>query len=296
MDYAEAKRRIGDHAPTENSWLLLPTPLATPFSALGREALYTLKLAHNHGRVSKILAISQLPEEDTYHGLVSLIEFRYLYQAFIALKFVEGPYQGRRDRFPPQPEMVMGRDPDADVVMVDERTSRRHARLVQAGVQLTVEDLGSRNGTYVNGELIASATPLMDGDRVLVGNSVVEVGLDYVGYDPRSVSTAELMAPLSIDIDLDINVDTVTIGSAAGLIAEGVSVDDLEVHLAITHPLTVPLDILTSAQLDVLQLAHNFNHVEAILMNAPATAIQETLRHLHALEAQGYLQRLPTPT
>jgi len=63
---------------------------------------------------------------------------------------------------------VVGRAPTCDVVVNDSSVSRRHAQLsVEAGV-CTVEDLGSRNGTYVNGQQIDRAQ-LNDGDRVVLG-------------------------------------------------------------------------------------------------------------------------------
>jgi len=63
---------------------------------------------------------------------------------------------------------VVGRAPTCDVVVNDSSVSRRHAQLsVDAGV-CTVEDLGSRNGTYVNGQQIDRAQ-LNDGDRVVLG-------------------------------------------------------------------------------------------------------------------------------
>ena len=66
-------------------------------------------------------------------------------------------------------ENVLGRDPEA-VVWIDlNSVSRRHARIVVADGSATIEDLGSRNGTYVRGELVSSPTPLVSGDRIKVG-------------------------------------------------------------------------------------------------------------------------------
>src|SRR5262245_40426407 len=62
--------------------------------------------------------------------------------------------------------MVIGRNPDCDVVLTDGHPSRKHARLNLKADGLWVEDLGSANGTFVNGEQIAQARKLVTGDRL----------------------------------------------------------------------------------------------------------------------------------
>jgi len=48
--------------------------------------------------------------------------------------------------------------------------SRRHARIEIDATRATVEDLGSKNGTYVNDQLVSGATPVADGDQVRLGS------------------------------------------------------------------------------------------------------------------------------
>jgi DNA-binding winged helix-turn-helix (wHTH) protein len=68
-----------------------------------------------------------------------------------------------------QGENVLGRDP-ASVVWIDSpRASRRHALIRVSGEEAVVEDLGSKNGTLVNGTRVQSPTRLRDGDRLEVG-------------------------------------------------------------------------------------------------------------------------------
>lgn len=57
-----------------------------------------------------------------------------------------------------------------DINVSDEQISRRHARIVREGQFHKLEDLGSRNGTFLNSERIDRAVNLMDGDRIQVGN------------------------------------------------------------------------------------------------------------------------------
>jgi predicted component of type VI protein secretion system len=74
-------------------------------------------------------------------------------------------------------ELVIGRStPGAGSLGGDSEISRVHARVYRdASGQLTVEDLGSTNGTFVNGNRISSPTPLRPGDQVRVGQTTLNV-------------------------------------------------------------------------------------------------------------------------
>jgi len=66
---------------------------------------------------------------------------------------------------------VLGRSAEADIVLGDSFSSGRHARLVPHGDALVLEDLGSTNGTFLNGEAVSGPQPLHDGDRIRIGDS-----------------------------------------------------------------------------------------------------------------------------
>jgi len=66
-------------------------------------------------------------------------------------------------------ENVLGRDPEVAVWIDLNSVSRRHARVVVADGVARLEDLGSRNGTLVNGERVSSPRPLANGDRIKIG-------------------------------------------------------------------------------------------------------------------------------
>lgn len=71
---------------------------------------------------------------------------------------------------------VIGRSSQADVPLADPETSRRHAALQAAGGALYVTDLGSRNGTFLNGKRLSDeGIELKVGDHVDVGNTRIEV-------------------------------------------------------------------------------------------------------------------------
>jgi pSer/pThr/pTyr-binding forkhead associated (FHA) protein len=82
-----------------------------------------------------------------------------------------GPLAGQRVEV--ASALVLGRQ--ADLVVDDPQVSRRHAVVRPAGDALEVEDLGSLNGTWVNGARIDGPTRLAPGDRVRVGDSSFEV-------------------------------------------------------------------------------------------------------------------------
>ena len=70
-------------------------------------------------------------------------------------------------------ELTVGRGPANDVVVDDQAVSRRHAVLQRLAAGWAIEDLGSKNGTLVNGQLVDQARPLYSGDEILVGDTVL---------------------------------------------------------------------------------------------------------------------------
>jgi hypothetical protein len=69
-------------------------------------------------------------------------------------------------------DQVLGRDAAADITLPDPAISRRHARLYRGSDGVWLEDLGSTNGTYINGDRLTVPYRLRDGDEVQLGNSV----------------------------------------------------------------------------------------------------------------------------
>jgi hypothetical protein len=70
-------------------------------------------------------------------------------------------------------ENVIGRGDDCHVRIESAKVSRRHARILVAGGRAIVEDLGSKNGTFVGTNTVAAPTRLADGDEILVGAAVL---------------------------------------------------------------------------------------------------------------------------
>jgi len=76
---------------------------------------------------------------------------------------------GSRDIVLARGENVIGRMPDARVWIDTTKVSRRHARIIVSGGRAVIEDLGSKNGTFLRGQRIAAPAELTDGDEICVG-------------------------------------------------------------------------------------------------------------------------------
>ena len=97
------------------------------------------------------------------------------------LRFISGKYQGGEFPIAPDKQILIGRSSDLDMVLVEDMVSRKHARIAMQADQIWIEDLGSTNGTFVNGEKIKRAR-LKEGDRVLIGTSILKL---IAGDAPR---------------------------------------------------------------------------------------------------------------
>lgn len=91
-----------------------------------------------------------------------------------ALRFISGKYQGGEFPLPETGEIVIGRSSELDMVLVEDMVSRRHAKITVTNGQIFIQDLGSTNGSFVNGEKIKRSR-LTEGDRILIGTSIIKV-------------------------------------------------------------------------------------------------------------------------
>src|SRR5687768_8568612 len=86
-----------------------------------------------------------------------------------ALLLLTGPSAGRR--YEVLTDMEVGRSPSCEIPLKDDQVSRKHALISVHEGQVRLKDLGSRNGTLVNGERITGEVVLQPGDRVRVGST-----------------------------------------------------------------------------------------------------------------------------
>ena len=92
----------------------------------------------------------------------------------LALEFIE-PDSRSGERVEIEDGVTIGRSRDCDLVLYDTYLSTRHAHLSNDEGDLSIEDLGSTNGTYVNQELVKGRVHLERGDVVQVGGVLFEV-------------------------------------------------------------------------------------------------------------------------
>ncbi len=298
------------------------------------------------------------------------------------LRFISGKYQGGEFPIVPEKQIIVGRSSDLDMVLVEDMVSRKHARIAMQSDQIWIEDLGSTNGTFVNGEKIKRAR-LKEGDRVLIGTSILKViaggaemvqestdaakrKLENVGEQRKtntrtmSGSIEEVPLPdllqlfgtskksgvLAIRTEDDIgriflrkgSIYYATINdldevppmksifrmltwqkglfdleppderqfpneidcSVQEVLMEGLrqldefnelrnDLPDLNTRLIINIPLAAQLRDLKPEELDIIQLAHNYGHVETVLNKAQSTDL-ETVQMLQKLLKSGYLR------
>ena len=98
-------------------------------------------------------------------------------------------------------DVVIGKSADADFIISDVLVSRRHARLMHVGNTLFLEDLGSTNGTFVNGRII-TGQPVVDGDIVTIGNTDLTIRDGEIQYlrRPDEVSGGLIASNLGFEI------------------------------------------------------------------------------------------------
>lgn len=297
-----------------------------------------------------------------------------------ALRFISGKYQGGEFPLQANREIIVGRSSELDMVLVEDMVSRRHAKLTVTGDQIFIQDLGSTNGTFVNGEKIKRAR-LQEGDRILIGTSIIKVvatetpgneaeargRMENMASDRRTsqvrtmsgaieevplpdllqlFSTSKKSGVLVVRTDVDVakiylrkgqvyygcindNYDVSPLKSifrmltwqrgtfdmdqpedrefleeidltTEAILMEGLrqldemarlrpDLPDMDRNLALTMPLIPPLRELSPEELDVLQLAYNYGHVETVLNKSLATDL-ETSQILVKLLKAGYLR------
>jgi serine phosphatase RsbU (regulator of sigma subunit) len=160
------------------------------------------------------------------------------------------------------PEIAIGRATTAGLVIQDSRVSRQHARLVERDGQWWVEDLGTRNGTLVNGTPLEGTRRWRAGDRLHIGDTTVT----YLA--PEGQATVPVVPD-----DPGDSADPVAGArhETAWASRDGARMSTLnDIHRALAGPLTVPalLDLILARCFDVLHPEEG-----AILLRAPDGAM-----------------------
>ncbi len=98
-----------------------------------------------------------------------------------------------REHHLPLDSAVIGRALECDVVIASKSVSREHTRIRREGRRWFVDDLGSTNGTYLNGERVSGSLSLLDGDHLKVGD------VTFVFHDPDTTTRESPIPNLEVD-------------------------------------------------------------------------------------------------
>lgn len=92
----------------------------------------------------------------------------------VSFLILTGKHQGKTLTLPAD-FVVVGRDPKAGIRVNSTEVSRHHCEIHVRGTEVIIKDLGSRNGTFINGEAIFGEVPIKPGDTLHVGSMVFEL-------------------------------------------------------------------------------------------------------------------------
>lgn len=122
--------------------------------------------------------------------------------------------------YPVTDALVIGRNSDCDIVILDHSASRRHTSVRRTEAGLRVEDLHSSNGTYLNGKRIREAE-LRDGDRIQIGSTILKVfSEDDLEIRLRHAQKLESLGRLASGAAHDFNNILSVVAASASLIKE----------------------------------------------------------------------------
>ena len=117
-------------------------------------------------------------------------------------------------------QITMGREASNSIAIDDRALSRSHAKLVKTGSGYTIQDLGSTNGTYINGEVIKNPYDLKNGDKIFIGETVViefqvipgknDANATFVMPAPNKRADATEVLPSRADVEAALHKGTLT--------------------------------------------------------------------------------------
>ncbi|MBI1374986.1 MAG: FHA domain-containing protein [Phycisphaera sp.] len=118
----------------------------------------------------------------------------------LIIDVIEGPYSGQRFELPEDKPALLGRN-SKDLPLRDATMSRRHAKIGAYKGDWFIRDLGSSNGTYVNGTRVEDIAKLGAGDRVRIGATQLEINVgDEPTRDREAADYVEILDPTHIDV------------------------------------------------------------------------------------------------
>src|ERR1044072_1447195 len=119
----------------------------------------------------------------------------------VTLRVLEGPYRGREFSFDHHDTFLIGRSDNAHLYLPDDRFfSRHHCLLEIAPPRCFLRDLGSTNGTFVNGQKVSEVF-LRSGDRIQGGQTVLEVQVISDAVETTEATSETLAGPVWVTVE-----------------------------------------------------------------------------------------------
>src|SRR5437660_1022837 len=115
------------------------------------------------------------------------------------LQIVSGPLIGRLFKVD-RDLLIIGRNPDCDLVLEPKSVSRRHAAVVRRGSDYLLKDLGSTRGTFVNGQRLTQPVVIRDGCVIQVGELQLVFKMQEVEieYNPMMAPSSSVVGVLNL--------------------------------------------------------------------------------------------------
>ncbi len=110
------------------------------------------------------------------------------------LNVLEGPLTGKTYEVTAA-GLCIGREPTCEIVVTDAGVSRQHARVLLHNGMVWVQDVGSRNGVFVNGNRVPDHKQIKSGDKVSVGISVFQLAMQARTSVGPTAAPAPVAAP-----------------------------------------------------------------------------------------------------
>ncbi len=185
-----------------------------------------------------------------------------------ALLMITGPSAGLRYEL--NVEATLGRSPSCEIPLEDSKVSRRHAKIVLSAGQARITDLGSRNGTVVNGEKIEAEAVLLPGDRLQVGDSTIL-------YEPASkASLGDRESPDEV-ASFPVEELLPAVGAEAALYSSGIGLLSATSEAMVLRRAAEELARGVSAEKTAALLGGSEGLLTAAVVGAPAVEVPRSL-------------------
>jgi len=183
-------------------------------------------------------------------------------------------------------ECVVGRHPSATFVLDDHLVSRRHFRVLAQGGVWLLEDLGSTNGTLVNGVAIVNRIRLEPGDEIRVGATVLLFGDPAEGIKKPSVLITD-------DFDLETEVEARITTPSDSYIAADIS-DDPQSEANAGEAAIDHLRVIYTLTSITARIMNNRELLEAVMLFGCQTNLKRGTCHVRSTTRDQSLQQHPT--